>query len=77
MKEKVNHFLINDMEMEESLVQDHAHLVQDLGMTSLDFVDLKAFIRKEFGLSPESDDMKNWDTLEDVYTYIFSHAGQS
>jgi len=73
IKEKVNAFLINDMEMDASTIHDDAHLVQDIGMTSLDFVDAKAFIRREFLFTPEALDMRSLQTLDDLYNYICEH----
>lgn len=71
IKEKINTLLIDDMEMDPETIREDAHLVQDIGMTSLDFVDAKAFIRREFHFTPEALDMRALKTLNDLYNYIY------
>lgn len=71
IKEKINSLLIDDMEMDPETIREDAHLVQEIGMTSLDFVDAKAFIRREFHFTPEALDMRGLKTLNDLYDYIY------
>ena len=47
--DKVNDFLIDEFEIEESALETDAHLIDDLGIESLDFVDIVVTIEKEFG----------------------------
>lgn len=73
IKEMVNNLLIEDMEMDPETIRDDAHLVQDIGMTSLDFIDAKAFIFREFHFTPEAIELRALKTLDDLYNYIYEH----
>ncbi|MRR24081.1 acyl carrier protein, partial [bacterium] len=47
-----------------------AHLKDDLGLESLDFVDIAVMARKKFGITIKGKDMLSLKTLGDVYDYI-------
>ncbi len=68
--EKVNEFLIDEFEIEETLVKPEAKLKDDLGIESLDFVDIVVIIEKEFGFKVKREDMVNIVTLGDLCNYI-------
>lgn len=71
--EKVNEFLIDEFEIEESTLQLDAHLIDDLGIESLDFVDIVVIIEKEFGFKVKREDITKVRTLSDLYSYIEKH----
>jgi acyl carrier protein len=68
--EKVNEFLIDEFEIEESALSPDAHLIDDLGIESLDFVDIVVTIEKEFGFKVKREDITDVRTLSDLYGYI-------
>ncbi len=68
--EKVNEFLIDEFEIDETLVNADAKLKDDLGIESLDFVDIVVIIEKEFGFKVKREEMVNVATLGDLYNYI-------
>jgi acyl carrier protein len=68
--EKVNKFLTEEFEIEESLLQPEAHLMNDLGIESLDFVDIVVIIEKDFGFKVKREEMAEVRTLNDMYKYI-------
>ena len=68
--EKVNEFLIDEFEIDETLVNEDAKLKDDLGIESLDFVDIVVIIEKEFGFKVKREEMVNVVTLGDLYGYI-------
>ena len=70
--EKVNSFLIDEFEIDENLVNPDAHLINDLGIESLDFVDIAVIIEKDFGFKVIREEIINVRTLDDLYTYIES-----
>ncbi|MBC8319437.1 MAG: acyl carrier protein [Bacteroidetes bacterium] len=72
--EKVNQFLIEEFELEESQLVPEAMMKDDLDIESLDFVDIAVIIEKEFGLKVTSDDMVKIIKLEDLYNYILDHS---
>ena len=45
-------------------------LTDDLGIESLDFVDIVVIIEQEFGFKATRDEMAKVRTLEDMYNYI-------
>ncbi len=68
--QKVNSFLVNEFEIEENTLKPEAHLMDDLGIESLDFVDIVVIIEKDFGFKVKREDMMNVRTLNDLYVYI-------
>lgn len=66
----VNNFLIEDMEIEAELIKDDAKLQDNLGLDSLDFVDIVVIIEKTFGFKIKPEDMANVLTVKDFYNYI-------
>lgn len=70
LKEKVIEFLVDEFEIEQDVIADDAHLIDDLGLESLDFVDIVVIIEKEFGFKVKREDMKDIRVLNDLYNYI-------
>ena len=70
IQEKVNNLFIEDFEIEETLIKPEAHLKNDLGIDSLDFVDIVAIIDREFGFKPVLQELKESATLNDLYLFI-------
>ena len=68
--EKVNEFLMDEFEIEESALDPDAHLIDDLGIESLDFVDIVVTIEKEFGFKVKREEITSVRTLNDLYEYI-------
>lgn len=71
--EKVNQILIEEFEIEQDLLQPEALLKQEVGIDSLDFVDIVVAIEREFGFKPTTQDLKTVKTLSDLYTFIETH----
>lgn len=67
---KVNEFLIDEFEIEEGALGLDAHLIDDLGIESLDFVDIVVTIEKEFGFKVKREEITEVRTLNDLYGYI-------
>ncbi len=70
VKKIVNDFLIDEFEIDEELIHDDANLIEDLGIESLDFVDIVVIIEKEFNFKVKLEDLANVHTLNDLYDYI-------
>jgi len=73
IKEIVVEFLIDEFEIDEDVINDDAHLIDDLGLESLDFVDIVVIIEKEFGFKVKREEMKDIRVLKDLYNYIESN----
>lgn len=67
---KVNDFLIDEFEIAAEKLKPEALLKDDLGIESLDFVDIVVIIEKDFGFKVKREDMINVSTLESLYQYI-------
>jgi acyl carrier protein len=66
----VNHFLVEEIEIEEGLLTEGALLKEDLGIDSLDFVDIVVIVEKNFGFKIKPEEMKEVKTLGQFYDYI-------
>lgn len=72
----VNDFLINEIEIEETLIKEDAQLKQDLDIDSLDFVDIVVIVERNFGFKIKPEEMANVKTLSEFYDYIGSKVNQ-
>ena len=70
IKTTVNDFLIEDFEISPELLNENARLKEDIGLDSLDWVDIIVLIEKHFGFKPDTSSLKNCRSLGDVYQYI-------
>jgi len=68
----INNFLIEEFEINESKITPEAHLKDDLGLESLDFVDIAVIVQKEFGITLKGEEMTAISSLGDLYEYIFT-----
>lgn len=70
IEEKVTNFLVEDLEIEKELIKPDALLKDDLGIDSLDFVDIIVIVNREFGFKPIPQEMTEVKTLSDFCDYI-------
>lgn len=70
IEEKVKAFLIDDLEIEEEKIFEDARLKEDIGIDSLDFVDIVVIVERNFGFKIKPEEMINVTTLKDFYEYI-------
>jgi acyl carrier protein len=68
----INGLLIDEFEIEPNMITPAARLKDDLGLESLDFVDIAVIVQKEFGLTLKGEEMTNIRTLQNLYDYIFT-----
>jgi acyl carrier protein len=68
----VNKLLTEEFEIEESALKPNAHLKDDLGLESLDFVDIAVVVQKEFSLTLKGEEMASIRTLDNLYDHIFN-----
>ena len=66
----VNDFLVDEMEIEADIIKDEAKLKENLGLDSLDFVDIVVIVEKTFGFKIKPEEMSNVLTVKDFYDYI-------
>ncbi len=75
IEEKVNAFLIEDLEIDEENIFPEAKLKEDMGIDSLDYVDIVIIVEKNFGFRIVAQDMNNIKTLSQFYDYVESKIG--
>lgn len=72
IEDKVRDFLIEDLEVDEEKILPDARLKEDVGIDSLDFVDIVVIVEKNFGFKIKPEEMAPVKTLKDFYDYIES-----
>ena len=72
IEEKVNAFLIDELEIEEEKLKPEARLKEDIGIGSLDFVDIVVIVEKVFGFKIKTEELKQVKTLSQFYDYVAS-----
>lgn len=70
IEEKVRAFLIDDLEIDEEKIFDDAKLKDDMGIDSLDFVDIVVIVERNFGFKINLEEMQGVTTLSQFCDYI-------
>ena len=70
IESKVRDFLLEDLEVDEEKIFPEAKLKDDVGIDSLDFVDIVVIVEKNFGFKIKPEEMAGVVTLGDFYDYI-------
>jgi len=68
----INKLLVEEFELEESAITPNAHLKDDLGLESLDFVDIAVIVKKEYGITLKGTEVSTIRTMENLYDYIYN-----
>lgn len=67
----INRIFEESFEIEKEKLQPQAHIFNDLGLDSLDIVDLIVALQKSFGVNIRNEEnVRNIRTLGDVYQFI-------
>ncbi|MEB2777814.1 acyl carrier protein [Algoriphagus sp. D3-2-R+10] len=69
--ERINNFLVEEFEVDESVIEPNASLKDTLELDSLDYVDLVVVIENNFGFKVTGEDFKSVSTYQDFYNLIF------
>ncbi|GHT69514.1 acyl carrier protein [Bacteroidia bacterium] len=69
---KINAILVDEFEIEESLIEPDKPLMETLELDSLDLVDLVVLIENNFGYKMKAEDFAGMITFRDFYEFIFS-----
>ncbi len=75
IEEKVKDFMIEELEIEENELVADALLKDDLGIDSLDYVDIVVIVDKIFGFKIKPEEMTEVKTLGQFCDYIESKVG--
>ena len=77
IEEKVREFLIEDLEIDEDKIVPEGKLKDDLGIDSLDFVDIVVIVEKKFGFKIKPEEMAGITTLGQFWDYIESNVNNA
>ena len=66
---------MDDLEIEEENIYPDARLKEDIGIDSLDYVDIVVIVEKNFGFKINPQEMTTVKTLSQFYDYIESKVG--
>ena len=67
---RINHFLAEDFEVEESSIHPEGSLKDTLDLDSLDYIDLVVAIENNFGFKVKPEDFQQMYSLNDFYNYV-------
>lgn len=70
VKQKVKKILVEEFEIREELITDDASLKDDLGIESLDFIDIVVIVEDVFGFKIQSEEIKDITTFDLFCKYI-------
>ena len=72
---KVDAFLVDELEIEASDIVSGATLKEDLGIDSLEVVDVVVFVDETFGLRMKPEDFKDIETIDQFCDFIAQRVG--
>ena len=67
----INLFLIQEFELDEKKLSPDCNLKDDLGLESLDFVDIAVMIKKRYGIKLKGRDVISVKNLDDLYVLVY------
>ena len=72
IEENVRKFLVDELEIDETKISPDAKLKEDLGIDSLDFVDIVVLVERIFGFKIKQEEMAGVDTFSKFCDYVES-----
>ena len=72
---KVKDFLVEELEIDEDKISGEARLKEDMGIDSLEVVDVVVLVEKEFGFKMKPEDFKELKTLDQFCQFIAQRIG--
>jgi acyl carrier protein len=70
----INSLLIEEFEIDETAIAPNARLKDDLGLESLDFVDIAVIVKKEYGITLKGAEVTSINTMDNLYDYIYHYV---
>ncbi len=74
---KINEFLIEEFEVEETKISPEAPLKETLELDSLDYVDLVVILEGNFGIKVKQEDFTGIITFQNLYDYVIGKSQQT
>ena len=73
----INDSMVKEFELDPEMMTPEAHLVRDLEMDSLDFVDLVVILQEAFGIKVRNDSsVREINTLGDLHNLVLQKKRQ-
>ena len=72
--QRINTFMVEDFEVEESAITPQANLKETLDLDSLDYIDLVVAIEQNFGFKVKPEDFVGIVTFQNFYDYVISRV---
>jgi len=72
--QKITAFLVDELEIEEEKISPEARLKEDLGIDSLEVVDVAVLVDKEFGFKMKPEEFRAAKTFGEFCNYISSRV---
>lgn len=70
MLEKIKSIIVEQLDIEASLITEEASFKDDLGIDSLDLFELVMAFEEEFGVEIPSEDLESVVTVQDIMDYL-------
>lgn len=77
VKNSVNQIFVELFEIEEKDLLAEKKLFDDLGLDSLDAIDMTIRFQKEFRMKPTNHEVQSLRTLGDIYSLVGRYAKQA
>ncbi|MDQ3049422.1 MAG: phosphopantetheine-binding protein [Bacteroidota bacterium] len=74
--DKINHFMVEEFEVEPGMITPQANLRETLQLDSLDYIDLVVVIESNFGFKVKAEDFTGITTFQDFYNYVIAKVGK-
>ena len=74
INETVKNFLVEELEIDEDKINGSARLKEDLGIDSLEVVDVVVRVEDQFGYKMKPEDFRTLITLDDFCQFIQQHV---
>ncbi len=72
IEEKVKAFLVEELEIDEDKVVREGRLKEDMGIDSLEVVDIAVLVEQQFGVKIKIEDFREHRTFGDFCDFIYS-----
>jgi acyl carrier protein len=70
IRSEVNRIFIELFELKAEDLKPESHLFNDLGLDSLDAIDMAVRFQREFKVKPSHEDIKKIQTMGDIYKLV-------
>jgi len=74
VKTRINQIFVRKFELKMEDLSSEKHLFTDLGLDSLDAIDLVIAFQNEFKIKPTNNELQAIRTLDDVYKLVAKYA---